>query len=53
MPLLGPFIAHGTTFARFESTMRSIAGRNTAYARNCATNGRCIEREEGYVALAG
>lgn len=53
MPLLGPFIAHGTTFGRFESTMRSIAGRNPPSGEELRDQWALIEREEGYVALAG
>lgn len=53
MPLLGPFIAHGMTFGRFESTMRSIAGRNPPSGEELRDQWALIEREEGYVALAG
>ena len=53
MPLLGPFIAHGTTVSRFESTMRSIAGRNPPSDEELRDQWDLIEREEGYVALAG
>ena len=52
MPLLGQFIAHGTTFGRFESTMRRIAGRNPPSPVVLRDQWDLIWREEGYVALA-
>jgi pimeloyl-ACP methyl ester carboxylesterase len=53
MPLLGPFIAHGTTYGHFESTMRSIAGRSPPTSEELRDQWTLIERDEGYVALAG
>ena len=53
LPLIGPFIAHGTTFGRFEATMRSIAGRNPPSREELRDQWALIERDEGYVALAG
>lgn len=53
MPLLGPFIAHGTTYGRFEATMRAIAGRSPPTTEELHDQWTLIERDEGYVALAG
>ena len=53
LPMLGPFIAHGTTVRGFESTMRSIAGRNPPTDEELRDQWALIEREEGDVALAG
>ncbi len=53
LPLIGPFIAHGTTYRRFEATMRSIAGRNPPSREELRDQWALIERDEGYVALAG
>jgi pimeloyl-ACP methyl ester carboxylesterase len=53
LPMLGPFIAHGTTVRGFEARMRSIAGRNPPTDEELRDQWALIEREEGDVALAG
>jgi len=53
IPMLGQFIAHGTTVSRFESTMRSTSGRNQPSRELLRDQWDLIQRNEGYVALAG
>jgi len=52
-PLIGPMIARATTWGRFESTMRSIAGRNPPSRDELRDQWALIEHEDGRVALAG
>lgn len=52
-PVIGRLVARATTYGRFESAMRSIAGRNPPSREALRDQWTLVEREEGQLALAG
>jgi pimeloyl-ACP methyl ester carboxylesterase len=52
-PVIGRLVARATTYGRFESAMRSIAGRNPPTREALRDQWALLEREDGRAALAG
>src|SRR5262245_61190594 len=53
LPVLGKLVGHAMSWSRFESTMRSIAGRKPPTREEMQDQWTLLERDDGCVALAG